>query len=56
MSVFSSLIGKTVTATTADKSKQITGKVLNVQLLNGQAALNVDGTIVPTNNLIKIEK
>ncbi len=62
MSVYSSLIGKTVTATVPSTSQQITGKVLNVQLQNGQPTLNIipngktTGTLVPTTNIVKIQQ
>ena len=56
MSVYSSLIGKTVTAKVPSSNVQITGKVASVQLQNGQVALNVNGTLVPTSNLIKIQQ
>jgi hypothetical protein len=56
MSVYSSLIGKTVTAKVPSTNGQITGKVTSVQLQNGQVTLNVDGTLVPTSNLIKIQQ
>ena len=55
MSVYSSLIGKTVTATKPNSSEQITGKVTSVQLQNGLIVLNVGGIQVPTGNLIKIQ-
>jgi hypothetical protein len=55
MSVYSSLIGKTVTATKPLTNEQITGKVTSVQLQNGQVVLNVEGTLVPTGNLLKIQ-
>lgn len=55
MSVYSSLIGKTVTAKNPLSSEQITGKVLNVQLQNNKAVLNINGTLVPTENLLKVQ-
>jgi hypothetical protein len=55
MSVYSSLIGKTVTAKVPSTGEQITGKVSNVQLQNGQVVLNINDTLVPTSNLVKIQ-
>ena len=56
MSVYSSLIGKTITATKPlSNGQQITGKVSSVQLQNGQVVLNVEGTLVPTANILKIQ-
>jgi len=55
MSVYSSLIGKTVTATDPSSGKQVTGKVTSVQTQNGNVAINVGGTIVTPENLLKIQ-
>jgi hypothetical protein len=55
MSVYSSLIGKTITATQPLTNGQITGKVTAIQLQNGQVMLNVSGTLVPTTNILKIQ-
>jgi hypothetical protein len=55
LSVYSSLIGKTVTAVDPLSGKQISGKVSGVQLQNGQVILNVSGTLVPTGNIVKIQ-
>ncbi len=55
MSVYSSLIGKTITATQPTTNKQITGKVTSVQLQNGQVVLNIGGAMIPTANILKIQ-
>lgn len=55
ISVYSSLIGKTVTAKKPLSGGQLTGKVISVQVQNGAPVLNVDGTLVPPANLIKIQ-
>ena len=56
LSVYSSLIGKTVTATDPSSGKQITDKVKSVVLQNGKVMLDVNGVIVPPENLSKIAK
>jgi hypothetical protein len=55
LSVYSSLIGKNVTAVDPLSGKQISGKVSGVQLQNGQVILNLSGTLVPTGNVVKIQ-
>jgi hypothetical protein len=56
MSVYSSLIGKTVTAINPSTGKEITDKVTSVQMQNGSVMININGIIVPPANLTKIKK
>jgi hypothetical protein len=56
LSVYSSLIGKTVTATDPSTGKQVTDKVKSVVLQNGKVMLDVNGVIVPPENLSRIAK
>ena len=56
LSVYSSLIGKTVTAIDPSTGKEITDKVKSVVLQNGQVMLDLNGVIVPPANLIRITK
>jgi hypothetical protein len=55
MSVYSSLIGKTITALNPETGQQITDKVTGVLLQNGKVVLDVNGVIIPTENLLKIK-
>ncbi len=55
LSVFSQLIGKTVTVVDPQSQKRITSKVASVQLLNGQIVLSVNGILVPTSNIVSIQ-
>jgi len=55
LSVYSSLIGKTVTAINPLTGKKITDKVSSVQLQNGQVMINVNGVIVPSANISQIK-
>jgi hypothetical protein len=55
LSVYSSLIGKTVTAVNPSSGKTITDKVTSVLVQNGKAMLNVNGAIVPPENLLGIK-
>jgi hypothetical protein len=55
MSVYSSLIGKTVTALDPSTGKQITNKVASVTVQNGKTVLMVGTTIIPPENLLKIQ-
>jgi hypothetical protein len=55
MSVYSSLIGKTVTAINPSTGKEITDKVSSVQLQNGSVMLNINGVMVPPQNITKIK-
>ena len=55
LSVYSSLIGKTVTAIDPSTGKEITDKVSSVLLQNGKVMLNVNGIIVPPENLSRIK-
>jgi len=56
LSVYSSLIGKTVTAIDPASGKEITDKVKSVVLQNGKVMLDVNGVIVPPENLSRITK
>lgn len=56
MSVYSSLIGKTVTATDPATRKEIVGEVRSALLQGGKVVLNINGTIVPTENIVQIQK
>ncbi len=56
MSVYSSLIGKKVTATDPSSGKQITDTVASVSVENGKAVLQVGKYSIPPENLIKIQK
>ena len=56
LSVYSSLIGKTVTAIDPSSGKEITDKVKSVVLQNGQVMLDINGVNVPPANIIKITK
>ncbi len=55
LSVYSSLIGKTVTAVNPSSGKNITDKVTSVLLQNGKAMLNLNGVIVPPENILGIK-
>jgi hypothetical protein len=55
LSVYSSLIGKTVTAMNPVSGKQITDKVKSVLLQNGKVMLDVNGVSVPPENLLRIQ-
>lgn len=55
LSVYSSLIGKTVTAVEPSSGKRVTDKVTSVLLQNGKVMLNVNGVIVPPENLLGIK-
>jgi hypothetical protein len=55
LSVYSSLIGKTVTAINPSSGKQITDKVKSVLLQNGKVMLNVNGVNIPPENLLGIK-
>jgi len=55
LSVYSSLIGKTVTAIDPSSGKNITGQVKSVLLQNGKAMLDVNGVTVPPENISKIQ-
>lgn len=54
LSVYSTLIGKTVSATDPLGGQQIEGKVSSVTLQNGNVVLDINGRSVPTNNIIRI--
>jgi len=56
LSVYSTLIGKTVTALNPQTNVELSGKVSSVQLQNGNVMLDVDGTLVPSQNLKKIKQ
>ena len=56
LSVYSSLIGKIVTATDPSSGKEITGNVKSVLLENGKVMLDVNGVKVPPENLSRITK
>ena len=56
LSVYSSLIGKTVTAINPATGKEITDKVKSVVLQNGQVMLDVNGVTVPPANIVRITK
>jgi len=55
LSVYSSLIGKTVTAIDPSSGKEITDQVKSVLLQNGKAMLDVNGVVVPPENILKIQ-
>ena len=56
LSVYSSLIGKTVTAINPSTGKEITDKVKSVVLQNGQVMMDINGVTVPPANIVKITK
>lgn len=56
MSVYSSLIGKTVTASETSGSASITGVVKSVFLNNNAVMLQLEEKAVPANNLTSISK
>ena len=56
LSVYSQLIGKTVTAVNPLDQKKITDKVTSVQMQNGQVVLNLNGVLVATANVVSIQK
>ena len=56
LSVYSSLIGKTVSAIDPSSGKEITDKVKSVVLQNGKVMLDINGVIVPPENLSRITK
>ena len=56
MSVYSTLIGKTVTATDPLNGQLMTGNVTSVQLQNGQIMVEINGKFITTNNLIGIKQ
>jgi len=56
LSVYSSLIGKTVTAIDPSTGKQITDKVKSVLIENSQVMLDLNGITVPPANLVRITK
>jgi len=56
LSVYSSLIGKTVTAINPGTGKEITDKVKGVLLQNGQVMLDINGVTVPPTNIVRITK
>lgn len=55
LSVYSSLIGKTATAVNPSSGKTVTDKVTSVILQNGKPMLNLNGVIVPPENLLGIK-
>ncbi|MFH1710276.1 MAG: hypothetical protein ABH860_04300 [bacterium] len=55
LSVYSSLIGRTVTAKDPSSGKDITGQVKSVLLESGKAMLDIDGVTVPTENLSRVQ-
>jgi len=55
MTVYSTLIGKSVTAVDPSTNTQVTGAVKSVQLQNGQVMIDINGTIIPAQNLLKIK-
>jgi N-acyl-D-aspartate/D-glutamate deacylase len=56
LSVYSSLIGKTVTAINPSTGKEITDIVKSVLIQNGQVMLDVNGVTVPPANIVRITK
>ena len=56
MSVYSTLIGKTVSATDPLNGQRLEGKVTSVQLQNGQIMVEINDRFIPTNNLTGIEQ
>jgi len=56
MSVYSSLIGRTIRATLPVSNQQIEGKVTGMSLQNGQAMLEVNGKLIPIGNLLSIKE
>jgi len=55
LSVYSSLIGKTVIARNPMDGQQIEGVVKSVALENGRVVLAVNGINIPTENMIRIK-
>ena len=55
MSIYSTLIGKTVTAKNPSTNSEISGKVTGVQNQSGKVILDIGGTMVPVENLTKIK-
>lgn len=55
MSIYSTLIGKTVTAVNPLTGKEITEKVTSVKVQNGKVSLDLNGVTVPTENLIRVQ-
>ena len=56
LSVYSSLVGKTVTAIDPSSGKEITDEVKSVVLQNGKVMLDLNGVTVPPANLVRITK
>lgn len=56
MSIWSNLIGKTVTVVNSDTQAYVSGKVESITLQNGEPMLVLDnGTAVSPNNLVEIK-
>jgi len=55
LSVYSTLIGKVVTATDPLSGQQIEGTVTSVTYQNGRVVLEIGGKIIPTENIIRIK-
>ena len=56
LSVFSQLVGKTVSVSNPVTGKKTTDKVTSVFMQNGQIMLNVNGVVVPTTDLISVQQ
>ena len=55
LSIWSNLIGKTIEALEVRTGEKIEGKVKSVLLQNGVVYLDVDGTLIPPQNLTKVK-
>ncbi len=53
LAIWSNLVGKTVEVINPQTQEMTSGKVQSIVLQNGQVMLDVDGLLVPTNNLLK---